>query len=281
MDEDQQIPTWANVLLQRITSMEQSLQSSPLVNQDPNVVIRAPGSDFTPTENMLEHHPYLQQDFFKRPLDENARRRFLFDCPKNSLRNYDPPKLNKVHLNASSKQMDAQLSNIQYRLSGITRPLDWFTYQLHHGEWTQEQLKKQSMDLTHAIHELLSDLASHITTLRTDNMFRGLPSNIEPPAPPTDNFLVETQVMLDHIKLQQSVQNATQQRRNNNKRINGPRPNNRTNNGINEGSNNNNYTKPTPGYNNNQSYKPKPQTSHSSQAGQQVFQPGPSQQKRH
>jgi hypothetical protein len=201
--------------------MEQQINNSPLVNIDPNIVLRAPGADFTPSSNMLEEFPYIQDDFFKRPLEENDRRRFLFDCPKNTLRNYDPPKLNKVQLNSPHKQFDASLSTIQYRLSGITRPMDWFAYQLLHANWDPATLKQQARDFTYAVHELISDLASHITTLRTDNMFRGLPNGLEPPAPSTEKFLIDTQDMLDHIKLQQSVQNATQKQRN--KRNNGPR----------------------------------------------------------
>jgi hypothetical protein len=221
MNDDQQPPAWATTLLQRITIMEQQINNSPLVNIDPNVVLRAPGADFTPSSNMLEEFPYIQDDLFKRPLEENDRRRFLFDCPKNTLRNYDPPKLNKVQLNSSHKQFDASLSTIQYRLSGITRPMDWFAYQLLHANWDPATLKQQARDFTYAVHELISDLASHITTLRTDNMFRGLPNGLEPPAPSTEKFLIDTQDMLDHIKLQQSVQNATQKQRN--KRNNGPR----------------------------------------------------------
>lgn len=71
------------------------------------------------------------------------------------------------------------------------------------------------------MNELLSDLASHVTTLRTGNMFRGLPNDLEPPAPSTDKFLIDTQEMLDHIRLQQSMQNATQR----NRRNKGPNPN--------------------------------------------------------
>ncbi|ORE00841.1 hypothetical protein BCV72DRAFT_237363, partial [Rhizopus microsporus var. microsporus] len=109
------------------------MASNPLFQADPNVTIRAPGSDFIPSEPMLEQCPYIQEDFFKSPLPEADRRRFLFECPKNSLRNYDPPKLNKVRLSSTAKQHDTQLYNIQYRLSDITRPLDWYTYQLLHG----------------------------------------------------------------------------------------------------------------------------------------------------
>ncbi|EIE83991.1 hypothetical protein G6F46_010294 [Rhizopus delemar] len=46
---------------------------SPLVNNDPNVVLRASGADFTLFAIMLEEFPYIQEDFFKRPLDDNNR----------------------------------------------------------------------------------------------------------------------------------------------------------------------------------------------------------------
>ncbi|KAG2209028.1 hypothetical protein INT45_008137 [Circinella minor] len=70
------------------------------------------------------------------------------------------------------------------------------------------------------MHELLSDLASHITTLRTDNFYKGLPNHLEAPGSYQEIFLVNTQDMLDHIKLQQSIQLATQRRSKKNK---GPR----------------------------------------------------------
>jgi hypothetical protein len=70
-----------------------------------------------------------------------------------------------------------------------------------------------------AIHELLSDLASHITTQRTDNMFRNISNQLDALSI-DNNYLLDPKEMVDHIKLQQSVQQATMCRRNNNK----PRP---------------------------------------------------------
>lgn len=161
---------------------------------------------------MLEEFSYIKEDFFNSSLSESERRRFLFDCLKNSLREYDPPKLNKVNLQSPYKHIDSTYYNLQYRISGLTRPLDWFTYQMLYCNWDHADLRQQAQDFTFAMHELLSDLASHITTLRTENMFKGLPNNVDPPAPSSDKFLVDTQVMLEHIKLQKSVQNATQKR---------------------------------------------------------------------
>ena len=32
--------------------------------------VRSSGSEFTPNAQMLEQHPYLQEDFFRRPLSD-------------------------------------------------------------------------------------------------------------------------------------------------------------------------------------------------------------------
>ncbi|KAI9468521.1 MAG: hypothetical protein EXX96DRAFT_451051, partial [Benjaminiella poitrasii] len=53
--------------------------------------------------------PYTSEDFFKRPLPDADRRRFLFECPKNASREYDPPKLNHVRLSHQAKQFDSHL----------------------------------------------------------------------------------------------------------------------------------------------------------------------------
>lgn len=119
---------WASALIQRLANLEQQLQTSPLASHDPNVLMRTPGAGFTASVDMLYEFPYVEEDFFKRPLEETDRRRFLFDCSKNTVHHYDPLKLNKVPLSGLHCQFDAQLSNLQYRLSGITRPSDWFAY---------------------------------------------------------------------------------------------------------------------------------------------------------
>ena len=220
MNNDDAAPAWANALLQRLQAVEQQLATTANTNNDPNVTVRNPGANFHPTEEMLAQYPFIQEDFFKRPLDDSQRRQFLFDCPKNAIRNYDPPKLNKVTISASAKHFDSALHNIQYRLSGLTRPLDWFLYQNLHGNINDTNIRQQGSDFAQAMHGLLSDLASYITTLRTDNLYKGLPNHLEAPSSQQEKFLVNTQDMLDHIKLQQSIQLATQRRSKKNK---GPR----------------------------------------------------------
>ncbi|KAG2221603.1 hypothetical protein INT45_005177 [Circinella minor] len=67
------------------------------------------------------------------------------------------------------------------------------------------------------MHELLSDLASYFTTLRTDNLYKVLPNHIEAPGSQQENFVVDTQDILKHIKLQQSIQTITQRKPKKNK----------------------------------------------------------------
>ncbi|KAG1443596.1 hypothetical protein G6F46_012661 [Rhizopus delemar] len=83
-------PAWASILLERFGQLEARFSSASFLSDDPNVVIRTPGFEFTP--------PLICQC-----------RRYLFECPKNTLRQYDPPKLNAVQLNQQAKLMDTQL----------------------------------------------------------------------------------------------------------------------------------------------------------------------------
>ncbi|KAG1493970.1 hypothetical protein G6F46_004390 [Rhizopus delemar] len=217
------LSAWASALLQRIEQLETRLSDSLLLNGDPNVVYRAPGADYTPSDTILAQHPYITEDFFRRPMDESQWRRYIFECPKNVLRDYDPQKLNNVQLSHQAKLVDSQLSHIQYRLSSITRPLDWYTYQLLQNKWDPITLHRQTHGIVTAIHELLSDLASHITTLRSQNVYRGILGRVGVPLESDENLLLDPTVMVEHIKLQRTVQQVTQPT-SNKKRNNRPRP---------------------------------------------------------
>ncbi|CAO3619535.1 unnamed protein product [Cunninghamella blakesleeana] len=161
---------------------------------------------------MLDKCPYTQEDFFQNNLDENQRKAFLAHCPKNQLRNYIPPKLPNINIDRNRKQIDNQLINIQYRLSGITRPLDWFTYQLFHNNWNEETTKHKTLELLQIVNDLLADSASYISQLRTENAYKAIQPSILPPQS-EENYLFDTKDMLEHFKLQQSVNNINTKRR--------------------------------------------------------------------
>ncbi|CAO3690241.1 unnamed protein product [Umbelopsis vinacea] len=105
---------------------------------------------------------------------------------------------------SNNRRFDSQLSDIQFRLSGITRPLDLFLHQT----LQQEQIStSDTIETINVLHALLSDTASHITQLRMDNMFRGIGINGQAPrlASNSPAPLVDPKAMLDHINLTKSV----------------------------------------------------------------------------
>jgi hypothetical protein len=104
----------------------------------------------------------LEKDFFRNPLPEAERRRDLAQCPRNMERDYQQPVLNQLSVCQSAKRTDAQLADIQFRWSGITRPMDHLLHQsIAKGPPTLEDV----VEFVNTIHELLYDTASHITQL--------------------------------------------------------------------------------------------------------------------
>ncbi|ORY90601.1 hypothetical protein BCR43DRAFT_447738 [Syncephalastrum racemosum] len=149
----------------------------------------------------------MDADFFRSKLDDNERRKFLFDCPKNAVRQYEPPTLNRVpSMGDAARKADQQLRDVQYRLSGLTRPLDWYAYQSTHSNWDANQLLAYSQSLVRNMAALLADVASHITDLRV----AGLLSGVDAQQRSADNPLVPTEDLLEQLKLARSLHEATQ-----------------------------------------------------------------------
>ncbi|KAI8142111.1 hypothetical protein BJV82DRAFT_502547, partial [Fennellomyces sp. T-0311] len=138
-------------------------------------------------------------------LPEVERRRFLADCPRNVAREYMAPVLNSVNLHPNAKRQDHQLSDIQFRLSGITRPINQFVHNLIRNNGTS---REHALDFANVVHELLVDTASYITQLRIDNMFKA--SGIQGQAPHLANSgpspLLDPKELVEHVKLATAVQ---------------------------------------------------------------------------
>ncbi|ORY90044.1 hypothetical protein BCR43DRAFT_448051 [Syncephalastrum racemosum] len=112
---------------------------------------------------------------FRSKLDDTERRKFLFDCPKNALRHYEPPTVNRLpSMSETARKTDQQLRDIQYRLSGLTRPFDWYAYQSTHGNWDAEQFRVRSQSLVRNTVALLAGVASYITDLRVAGLLAGV-----------------------------------------------------------------------------------------------------------
>lgn len=100
---------------------------------------RLPNTEFHPYPEFKEHLTGFRKDFFRSPLPEVERRKFLAGCPRNVEREYNPPTLNTVNMASNNRRFDSQLSDSPFRLSGITRPLDLFLHQTLQQEQTTSQ----------------------------------------------------------------------------------------------------------------------------------------------
>ncbi|ORZ06217.1 hypothetical protein BCR42DRAFT_443304 [Absidia repens] len=68
----------------------------------------------------------------------------------------------------------------------------------------------RSLDFAIAIHELLSDLASHVNEVRTTNLYKSANAITKPPSlSGSSNLLVDPKSFVDHINLAKSVHQVT------------------------------------------------------------------------
>ncbi|KAG1154610.1 hypothetical protein G6F37_009292 [Rhizopus arrhizus] len=146
------------------------------------------------------------------------RRKFLNLCPSNLDRRYRAPVLQRsVNAGALTRKFGQQLADVQYRLSGLTRPIDHMAHNLVQGH---APTIADSTNFIRAIHSLLSDVASHITQLRNDNICRdaGLPT--VPLAADSDgeDALLDTTRILEQSKLSKALQDAQSKGRTSRKR---------------------------------------------------------------
>lgn len=107
--------------MQRISSLESRLaDESPMdtasETHDAFIHERTPYTEFTPYPEFVHALPSFKKDFFRKPLPEVERRRFLSDSPRNLDREYTPPLINSINTNQSTKRFDSQLVDIQFRL---------------------------------------------------------------------------------------------------------------------------------------------------------------------
>jgi len=179
----------------------------------PDVQAMPVATELAPPEWMYKAIPTLDQDFFRSPIPDQERKRMLASCPRNTDMVYEPPLVNDMQSSAESKRTDSQLSDIQFRLSGITRPLDAITYQWNH-RGTDVPLSEVNF-FVNQLRALLSDAASHCTQLRTDNMFRasGIAVQAPKPADSERGHLMEPKELVEHIQAAKAFRNATQPRR--------------------------------------------------------------------
>ena len=224
-------------LAAEIDQLKALLVNQSLVSNDPNVTIRHPSAQFRPSIDAIEAFPSLAPgyNFFRERLDDDAKWRFLHDCPKNASRDVEPPGPSARIPSATPahRAFDAQLRDIQSRLIGLMRPLDWYAYQSCHAQWSADQWRTHSQSLVRNVMAMLADHASYITDLRVDSVRASIPGledakirtgkSVEP--------LMDIEALLDEVKLARSLREAAQppkqaasgkKRKNRNPRVQAP-----------------------------------------------------------
>ncbi|OMJ11710.1 hypothetical protein AYI69_g9728 [Smittium culicis] len=125
------VPSWAQEILFRLCNLESQAQnvtapsyasattptadsidmSDNETGRDLYIVDRAPPRDLLAYPQLLDSIPSIKNDFFRSPLTDAARRKFIGLCPKNESMVYEPPSLNEFGLSHEAKK-DFQSSSI-------------------------------------------------------------------------------------------------------------------------------------------------------------------------
>ncbi|KAG2215948.1 hypothetical protein INT45_001697 [Circinella minor] len=150
--------------------------------------------------------------FFRTILDDETRRSFLYECPRNTARQYQPPPLNNINTSVNTQRIDRQLRDIQYRLSGITRPIDLFVH---------DTVRTNSVDVPTAtrfantIHTFLANITSVISQVRSDNVCRdaGLATIPISPFNQINAPLLDAPCVLEQTHMAQSLRRASRRHR--------------------------------------------------------------------
>ena len=219
-------PALLHELVQRIAALEsQPSSGSPNhpshidhdameSDDDLHVTEQAPTTVLTPYPAFVEAMPSMANDFFQTILDDDTRRSFLHQCPRNTARQYQPPPLNDIELSERAKQVDRQLRAVQYRLSGITRPIDLFVHDILR---TNAVSVHTALRFVNTIHSLLADAVSVVTQTRTDSVCRaaGLASApVCDPSQPANRPLLDTACVLEQTQLAQTLGKLSRHPRN-------------------------------------------------------------------
>ncbi|OMH80415.1 hypothetical protein AX774_g6150, partial [Zancudomyces culisetae] len=183
-------PKWEFTLFNRLQNLKLQLarnkeNSIPSVDQAADLAATSMETDSNEyvvqrlAPMFLKVYPELEEfmtglynDFFRSILSDIKRKEFIDSCPRNEAIVYNPPILTDTGLNQSANKVDSTLYDLQYKLSEITRPFDYFIHQIIQSRGVVDQ--QVAIYFANVMRQLVSDIASHITQLRVDYMSRAL-----------------------------------------------------------------------------------------------------------
>ncbi|OMJ28523.1 hypothetical protein AYI69_g2005 [Smittium culicis] len=223
------VPSWTQEILFRLCNLESQAQnvtapsyasattptadsidmSDNETSRDLYIVDRAPPRDLLAYPELLDSIPSSKNDFFRSPLTDAARRKFIGLCPKNESIVYEPPSLNEFGISSEAKKDDSKLFDIKYRLSGLTRPIDYYVNTILQRE-PNSLPAESAIEFANAIRILLSNLSSHVTQLRMDNAFGNakIPGKAPQILPASSNSLFDPKELVEHVAPNKAIQKA-------------------------------------------------------------------------
>ncbi|OMJ22726.1 hypothetical protein AYI70_g2689 [Smittium culicis] len=233
------VPSWAQEILFRLCNMESQAQNvtapiytsvpAPIsdsidisdneTSRDLYIVDRAPPRDFIAYPEILDSIPSIKNDFFRSSLTDAAKRKFIGLCPKNESMVNEPPSLNEFGLSSEAKKDDSKLFDIQYRLSEITRSIEYYVHTMLQRE-TNSLSAESVIEFSNAIRILFSDLSSHVTQLLMEKVFRNakIPGKAPKILSASYNPLFDRKELVEHAASNKSMQKTIVLTRGANKR---------------------------------------------------------------
>ncbi|OMJ12764.1 hypothetical protein AYI70_g8919, partial [Smittium culicis] len=187
-------PEWAMELIRRISKLE--AQRNPVsdhteadidVDNDICIVKNLPLRDLLMYPELPESLPELSQNFFKSPITDLERRKFLESCPRNSEMVYDPPLL---HLTKWVSQDQNSLNTAN------------------------------AIEFAELMRTLLSDLDSQVTQLRMDGAYKAskIPGKALQIISSSSKPLFDQKEFFEHIGASQALAKAVSSTKSHNKK---------------------------------------------------------------
>ncbi|OMJ11180.1 hypothetical protein AYI69_g9934 [Smittium culicis] len=195
-------PEWAMELIRRISQLE--AQRNPVsdhteadidVDSDNYIVEKSPSRDLLMYTELAESLPEISQDFFKSPITDLERRKFLGICPRNSEMVYDPSSLNEMDLSSEFKKEDSKLHDIHLNTANAIK-------------------------FSVLMRTLLSDLASQVTQLRMDCAYKAskIPGKAPQIIPRSSKPLFDQKEFVEHIGVSQALSKTVSSKKPHNKK---------------------------------------------------------------
>ncbi|OMJ12258.1 hypothetical protein AYI70_g9232 [Smittium culicis] len=122
---------------------------------------------------------------------------------------YNLLSLNEIGLSSEFKKDHSKLEDIQYRISGITRPIDYFVHNLLQDQSSFNTA--DSIEFAGLIQILLSDFGSQITQVRMNNVYKAskIPSKAPQILPSSAKTVFEKKEFVEHITASQAISKAS------------------------------------------------------------------------